>query len=648
LSAWRVARWNELMTEFVDRKVAYYDLPLTGDIAMLSIEKVVLVYEKGYSIDFGSLCYLRRSDQRRKPGHGCPVDLSSFDETRCHQVRVLIECVSERQKYSGNRPITLHGCDRTFTRFIDWCDLHHCSDCLANEMQARAAFGSYVDDLRRLVDQNQLSINSAVDYQDFSQKGLESYFNVENLGQGINLLVGSNRANNPTPVPDDDSQEKLLAWCKCLLEGFCQLVVDQKYYPFALTVPGYMNWPDNRLWIFPTKNWYETPDTKRKAKFRAYDFQNGVVRTGEEIEHRYGKSDSHSGNLLAVKKAKRLIARSNQDFYSADRIERGILAMNAFLILFIACTACNSTPAVETPWSEELEEVILNPSVERQHFRMIKYRANNLLVTFEIGVQYMPYLRRFLQLRNYLLMGKRSNYLFFSYGPNLRALKTGPVPAASWTIQRILGKLKRMIPALRTVTPKEWRAAKQNYVIRNYDPATAARIMQHSQETALRKYSNGSEVSQQIELSSFFSQVEKVVLKRGEEIPGSETNSVGVCISPNNPKSIGDYPPVIPSCQGAEGCLFCDQCRVHADDTDTRKLLSARYCIRKISHLASSIEHFDLLFGGVLQRIDFILMGVKRHDLKMVERIEREVDMDGELDVFWSNKLEMLMELELV
>jgi hypothetical protein len=251
-------------------------------------------------------------------------------------------------------------------------------------------------------------------------------------------------------------------------------------------------------------------------------------------------------------------------------------------------------------------------------------------------------------LRKYLLNGKDYKYLFFGYGPGRSGLATGPVPLTENVFYGMYLTLTRLTPTLPKVRPMQWRAAKQDYAIRYYDPATAARAMQHSLPTTLKKYSNGSEVTAQIEISSYLRQIENVVLTKDQTFADVEHRSLGVCLSPKHPKGIADQLPVIPDCKSLEGCLFCDKYRVHVDESDIRKLLSARYCVKVTSHLANSPEQFGRLFGYVLQRIDFILNEIKRHDGKMVERIEQEVDIEGELDSFWSTKLEMLMELELV
>ncbi len=148
-------------------------------------------------------------------------------------------------------------------------------------------------------------------------------------------------------------------------------------------------------------------------------------------------------------------------------------------------------------------------------------------------------------------------------------------------------------------------------------------------------------------MGSYFRQAEKIVLSQRQKNAGFETNSVGICINPGKPKAVAENLPTTPNCKSIEGCLFCDKYRVHADEVDVRKVLSARYYIQKASRLANSHEQYIRLFFATLQRIDFILGELKRRIPELVEKMVLEVDIGGELDVFWSGKLEMLMELDL-
>lgn len=643
------------MTKFASRPIEIHDLPLPPSLLLLHPERAVLRYFKSHTIDIGALCYLqRRTDRRRAPGTGRQVDPSSFNADRTERVAAWIAYASEAVASGRQKIITIDSWHRKFVTFMDWCDSNGHSDALDGEASARAAFRAYVEHLRRLVSQHQLNNNSAASDQNACRDVLADFLDIEFLDRGVNLLTKNAIFDTPTPVPSDDAQGKVVAWCQSLFYGISELVTGEKPYPFAIAVPEYLHWPDNHLWLFPSEQWCKPPDTpfeRRKGGLNdhiAHDYDNGAIYSLEALITKCGARCTLKQLMARRSYALRRIAVANRDSRSRTRIERAMLAIKAFMILFVAGTGMNAAQVISLPWSLELDGAMDNPLTERQGFRSIKYRANNRLVHFEIGVQFVPHLRRYLKLRRYLLAGREYELLFFGFRGARPSILTDPLPHAREVFTNTYKILRRFDATLPRVMPREWRAAKQDHVIRHHDPHTAARLMQHSVKTALTKYSNGSEVAHQIEIGNFLSHVEKVVLAKGENLEHAETRSIGLCAEPNHPNPISGHVPVKPDCKGPEGCLFCDQYRVHADEVDTRKLLSCRYCVRKTSHLASSQEQFAQVFGVVLDRIGFILGEIGRRDAPMVTRIEREVDVEGELDPYWTIKLETLMELDLV
>src|SRR6185369_5914934 len=171
--------------------------------------------------------------------------------------------------------------------------------------------------------------------------------------------------------------------------------------------------------------------------------------------------------------------------------------------------------------------------------------------------------------------------------------------------------------------------------------------LQNSDETVRASYAAGSPVTQAEELSAFFQQLEKAaVLARGTVVDHGVEIAVGDCASYGNPHQVKSAP-VQSDCKAPEGCLFCDKYKVHADEKDVRKLLSCRYCIQQTAHMVASEEHFQILFAPILTRIASLIEDIDQREPGLASRIEQEVER-GELDPYWSSKLEMLIELELV
>lgn len=641
-------------SHFSERPVEFYDLPLVDETTILHPEQVILRYRRIGSIDIGSLCYLRRKVTRVRARGSCTkVDITSSGPIRVKRVRDLIKFMSEEFSNSGLRDITLLRRHQEIFRFVNWCDTNGHNEALNNVLIAKIAFRSFVANLRDQVAQNKITITTAAKRQNPTLDVLSKFMNIENLAQGINLLQRSGVAVEPTTVPCENAQAKVISWCKALFGGFTELVLDQKPYPFQLNVPGYLNWPDNGMWVFPVNQWCLSPDQIQNrhtlnSTYPAYNYTNGRLNTIDEIMSIQVDSDLACDISTARRRrlsASQVIAEANNDFRYRARLMAGFLGVNAFFMLFVAETGMSPSQIVELPWDDSLDEQSQKPTIERQGFRTIKYRAGNKNISFEIGTAFMVEFKRFLQLRKHLLNGIKFPYLFLTANRKESwVLKQMPAQLGS----RIFLTLNRLDPQLPKVTPREWRAGKQDWAITNTDPVTAARLMQHSEITALRRYSNGSVTTHQNEFGNFFSHVEKVIIGRNEYLPNSIDRAIGVCSFPDHPLAISSNAPIQPDCKGPEGCLFCDKYRVHSDERDTRKLLSCRYCIQKTSHLSDNEEQFQRMYGVVLNRIRFILDEIIRRDCDMVDRVEREVDVEGELDPYWASKLVMLMELELI
>ncbi len=639
------------MSQYHPRSVEEIQLPLVDRDHIPSPERVILGYWKSHSIDIGALCYLRRDmTKKRPPKHGRRVDVHSYDATRADQVRRLIRFISDCFTCMTVRVNTLDTQHRHFCQFVDWCDANGYFNVLANEAAGRLAFVAYIHHLKDLVSMGQLGNNTAASYQNNCQKFLELFFDAEYFDHGINMIRKREIFDTPVPVPSEDAQGMVMGWCNTFFYGISGLILEASPYPHALTLPDYLDWSSRELWVFPCNQWCRTPTSEHNYKkveldYVAYDYEGGRIYDLCELNELYGGvATEHQLNRIRSR-ALWLLDQANRNLRHRTRLHRGQMALRFFMLMFIAATGMNSAQACSLPWCPELEDAISNPGSERQGFRSIKYRANNKVVFFEIGVKFMPSLKRFIKLRQFLLNGKEFSYLFFGLQ---RSNLDNPVPLSPEIFSRLMAELHKLDPKIPKVLPREWRAAKQNHLVRTVELPVAARVMQHSLNTALKKYSNGSEASQQVEISNFLSNVEQVVLNKSTVFPGSQACSVGVCSSPNHPVTINASSSVPANCKEAEGCFFCKQYRIHADETDTRKILSFRHCIRKTARIAGSLEQFERFFGVVLRRLDFILEEVRRRDADMVGRVEHEVDAQGELDPYWAVKLDTLIELELL
>lgn len=639
------------MSKYELRPVVFIKIPLPHADSIVRPEQVIVEFSRGNSVDFGSLCYLRRAKTRRGQRQGQQVDISSLDEARVGQISKMIKCASGFFTSSARRPASLHSMYYMWNVFMNWCDDQGHPHVLRDVESARAALHDWILQRRRLVNQHVMNNNTATGYQDSIIKVLQDYYDTSELALGMNLLVENQNLKVPTTVPDDRDQEIVLAWATCLMTQLSCLLLGEVNnskaadYPFLLRVPECISHPSGSLWIFPLSQWCITAEeASQRTRKLGYDYANGRVLTESELSAL--KPHLSSDRIAyAVKRAHAVINSSNANPYGWARMEKGALAQAAFFVLFLSLTGANNAQASALPWSEDLEQRMREPSTSRQGFRQIKYRAAGREVFFEIGVQYMPLLRRYLQLRTFMLAGHKCELLFFQYN-HRKPGNPEMIDHAHRMLNQFYTGLEKLIPnEFKTVKSKQWRASKQHQVARRGDPALAALIMQHSLETSLRHYSNGCEIEHQQEMGQFFARMQKTVLARGTRVNGSEIRSLGLCTSPNQPIAISSDLPVAVECSRSEGCLYCENYRVHADEVDVRKVISARQCIRVAAQYANSVEDHDRVFGPLLTRIANVLDEVKRHDSQLVMRVEKEVDEAGLLDSFWSAKLDTLVAL---
>lgn len=628
--------------EFSKRNVVLYDLPISKDIELLHPEQAVIRFGGTQTIDVGALCYLRRDESPRRANQGRGVELASYSALRANHVRRLLRYISDAYRTSGNRWTTQFVNTTNFIRhFMQFADSMGYENVLGDSDVARIAFAGHVDFLRELVRTNQLSTNTAAPYQSSVHEILCGLFNLDNLVEGLNLLQRSERAKENTRTPCETAQSKILALCEAIFFGFSDLVLNNRPYPYRLDMPEYLDWKNKSLWVFPTMTQYMPPHllAKRDQLKRpswAFDYVNGCLANFESIKHYYRK---HTSAKKVLDNAERLISHANNDPRCHARTMAAMNALNAFVILFVANVAMNSSQVLDLPWSGKYRI-----GVERQGFSTIKWRAAGRKCHFEIQSTFLRTFKHFLLLRQYILGDNGFQNLFFKLGSRR---VSEPSTLSDAIFQHFYEKLQQIDPHLPKVTPREWRAAKGDWLIRNTDLFTAAEVLQNSKRTLLKHYAAGSETVHMEEMSKFFVGITETVKNRGVPIEGVN-QAIGVCSSFGAPHQVVHDSPIVPNCKGAEGCLFCDKYRIHADDRDTKKLLSCRYCLRQTAHLAENEEQYQKVFTPIFNRIDEVLKEIDRREPGLVDKIRTQVEEYGELDAYWSGKLEMLVSLGMI
>lgn len=625
------------MTEkMVSRPTYVYSMPLAEGATILHPELAVVKFGLSNTVDIGILCYAQRTvSDKNTRNLGRKVVLESLVQSRIQHVRQLLVHISELSA-SRHRMRPVLDQVNFIVGFVNWADINEWPDVLSGVDAARPAMRAYFEYIRERVMRNRINLNTGAKTQSNVLRAMEDFLGVEHLGRGLNLLKRDKSIAEATVPPSETDQGRVLSLCNCLFDGICELVVDRLQYPYALRTPKHLSFPNEQLWLFPAKAWFKTPAMIAASPMHAgYDYVEGRLATLDEVRSQYSRANAPKE---VTYEARTLLKRANENYDHSSRWHLAGKALNSFLIMFLAATGMNWTEAIELLWSDDYEVLTTN-----QGFRAVKWRAGGRIVSFELSISFLPKFKRFLALRAYILQGKKCDHLFFN---SLKA-SDPPAPIRS-KLHRTYQMLRGIDPGLNPIMPRAWRAAKSDWLVRHTDPSTAALVLQNSEETVLQHYAQGSETLHHEEMSKFLSEMAIAVLAPDETLENATPRAVGVCTSFGTPVAIVAETRIKPDCDSAEGCLFCDKFKVHADETDTRKLLSCRYVVNLTSPLSNSDEEFNELFLPILERIDGLISDISARDPAMAERIKQEVNEDGELDPYWAGKAEMLMTLGLI
>ncbi|CAG9234391.1 conserved hypothetical protein [Paraburkholderia tropica] len=629
---------------FSVRDTRVLDLPLAGDGELANPEQIILRFPHGKTLDVGALCYSNRAGGRRAVGGGSLVDASSISRERIEAVERLILQISNEINGGFVRHTTSFGRYWNFVKFIAWSDGAGFVSAIYDRDSAKLSFVSYNNWLREKELKNKISQNTVSQIQNSVFNILSSFLGLEGQREDFHLVSANRDLHNSTEVPTDETIARVLALCGTIFDGLAKLVINDLPFPHALPMPEYIGCEKNQLWIFPTNLYFISPSMmeSRAARSRPnwqYNYSEGRVSTIEEMlaTNLYYNCQAAES---AIKKAEYQLRKVNSESRNVWRLIFASLCMNFFLLLLLSRSGSNWEQLRELRWSNEY-----SISPKGQGFREIKWRAKGKRVSIIIPAFFMPDFKIFLEVRRYLLNGRKWGYLFFGLGPSS---KGAPVKIYDGVLRAIYDTLKRIDPGLPTVSSRQWRAKKGDWFLRNYDTAAAADALQNTEDTVKKSYASVSEDIRCEEFGAFLKGVEDAILPAGTLGPTETPNAVGACKSMGNPVNLFDAPPVAPDCTRSEGCFFCENYKAHADERDTRKIISCRFCLEKTRHLIGGEEENQFIIEPIFKRIDFFIQEIRRRDAEMVDKVTREVEEGGELDDYWLAKLEMLIELGIV
>lgn len=637
---------------FTTRPSITIQLPLDKHTRILHPEQVILKIADGYH-DIGALCYASRSDKFRLHRKPREVVTSSLLKHRPKQIRQLIKVLSSLKTDSGKALTTTRAYVHKMIQFVDWADANKLHDCLAGGEATRNAFRAWATHTQERYRRQEFGQSHHNQLLYRVCELLEATTGLENLMQGIRKVKERSNPNGGTEPLAVHDFAHAVALNQSLFDGLCDLVLEQRPFPYKLDLPGSLGWAENSLWLFPTNMWRLPPhlrdDAIRATMGRganwAYDYENGRQLTVDEIEHRYqGKTQwirRHNARR-SIKKSAAQLNEANADAQNKWRLTLGMVAQRAFLYLFLCNTGGNAQVVRDLETDGNIDAAVQN-----QKFRGIKWRAGSKEVTLVVPVAFMPRLRRFMELRQYLLYGKKTPYLFFSQG---RKYNAQPSQIGSFELENHYRHLLVLIdPQLPKMGYRTIRASVDDYYLRLHDSAVAAAVMGHTVATEEKQYARGSANDHHEELTLFMTSVSESahrqrVIPLKEEAPDTpQLEQGGRCHSFGHPEALAATPPIQPNCKDSQGCLFCSHRVLVAGEEDARKVASAAYVMEQ---LILGPKHEEALRPSIAKCDDDLEKIASFQNCQaMVKKVRKDVYQNENLTPFWADKYHFFLEL---
>jgi hypothetical protein len=637
---------------FTTRLTITLDMPVEKHTRILHPDQVIIKTSDRYH-DIGALCYAFRSDKVRKARQPREVVIDSLLKQRPKQILQLIKVLSSLLSDRSKSIYTVSGYAEHFNRFMDWADANELHDCLAGGEATRNAFHAWATDTHERYRRQQFGEGPHNLRLTLVCELLEATTGLENLMKGIRKVkerANPNGATQPLALHDF---VHAIALNQCFFDGLCNLVLERRPFPYKLDLPASLGWVENHLWLFPTLKW-RLPPHQREATIRAkkgtraswiYDYENGRVSTVEEIECHYtwhSQWQRRSSTIASIRKATVQIDEANSDPHNRWRLVLGMVAQRAFMFLFF----CNTGGNVQVVRDLETNGKI-DAAAQNQRFRALKWRANGKEVELVVPVTFMPRLRRFMELRKYLLQGRKIPYLFFGCGihNNRPPAKTSESNFDS----HYRNLLIEIDPHLPRMSARALRASVDDYYLRLHDSVVAAAVMGHTVETEHRKYGRGSATDHQEEMGRFMESVsesarhQRVILLSDITSDSSPIEEGGRCIAFGHPEAMAANPPVQPNCKDSQGCLFCNQRVLIAEEEDARKVASAAYVMEQ---LILGPKHEEALRSSIAKcDEDLEKIAAFPGCRAMVEKVRKDVYENENLTLFWADKYQLFLEL---
>lgn len=555
------------------------------------------------------------------------VDKMSYTQTREPIITYMIEELIIKKYHLGQKEATLYGSLGHLNLFINW--LNDKNDFLSSIEEAQKIFFEYTYYLKMSIKNNIFTQGSAHSYQYAALKMLQYlHDDTENKISTTASLIKNIRDTKIEKSLDKDQKYHFNFYHK-FFHGVSNFILNYGKYPLKLALVS------NDIWVMPSPLTYIDKHTKKLPK--CFNRISEEPYTTEEMVTLYNLQTGKANALLKYYKAN--LNKHNINFKSYYRISLANTALKAYYLLFLSITGMNDSTATTILWDDAFDI-----TKENQKFHNIKYRAGNKIVEFKIQSKFIKDFKRYLKLREYILDGQSSPYLFFSSSQNTTQIsfrnKSGSF--SSFINKEMRKNIDPMLPMLHS---RQLRINKIYQTIKKNGIIAASQVAQSSINTIISSYQGESFESSSIQLSQYFQELNRQIFKiKKQDI---ET-TIGHCNNYNKPNSKIIFANKPIECKQQEGCLFCESYSLHGNKSDFEKIFSLQYLILESKFITKDIQHFEAVYNPVLQRIEDIsneavlLQRISKEDLA---EIKNDIFIKQNLHPYWEYKLNSLISM---
>lgn len=606
-------------------------------VLFISIESLINIYKKRDKVEldnlgiiiFGKKTIICQILYKDKEIIGHPYTLKANKKSCVAWRKKIIEYTLEETITKFQLGLSSSSVNSIISRvisFVNWLDKNslELTDDIKNAVHV---FMEYTLFLKAKIRNSALKNSTARRKQSSVHELLNKIYNdKENIiGNSVSFIPRKITILLKSEKSTDEEQKYHYNFYYNMFHQIADFILNDGQFPLKMKLGA------KKFWCLPyQKLFFKETDTNYP---RIFNKKDGTIKEAEELAKEYN-TDIAQDRYKREKFIKKL-ELSNQ-YQSKNKLFLASYGLRAFYMLFLTNTGMNDSTAATLKWNSDYEI-----EKKRHRFRNIKYRAGNKVVEFEIGNSFVKDFDKFIKLRNYLLCQQEFDYLFFIGSDKNASLSS---QQKDGTFSSIINRrfIKHVDPDLPLMASRQLRVNKTYQTIKDNGIIAASQIAQTSINTLIHYYQGTSDEMVHNELGNYFNMLNSNLFM---DENGEVETAVGRCLDFNNPRQQMLHDSFI-GCAHNEGCLFCENYRLHRDQKDINKLFSLEYIINECRYIAKNENHFNSVYGVILQRIQNIIQALmQKSDItrEQINHYKADVFENENLHPYWEYKLKTLV-----